>query len=454
MRASVGPGEVLAGKYLVERILGEGGQGFILGARHTALGERVAIKLLRPEHTMKLDVVSRFFREARASVRVKSDHVVRVLDVGTTGDGSPFIVMEYLDGVDLAALIAGRGPLPVAVAVDYVLQACDAIAEAHGLGIVHRDIKPSNLFLTTDRGGGPCIKVLDFGISKALTDGEVDLTQTQTVLGSPQYMAPEQMRSSRRVDARTDVWALGVTLHELLTGRAPFESPAMAELCAMILQDDPPKMAAVRPDVPPALEAVVACCLQKDPANRFASVRDLALALAPMASPAQAALVEQIPVMPSSVRTIVDAGGDGMPSSVRVLVDDGASDRNLALARTDDPARERMRGRSRRAAVVLVAAVALVGGGSALYLARQRAQASDVRAEAPPAVVESAAAPVASREAAPASSALQTLDTDAGEKRASPSRVRPPPAPRPAASGRPRPGPATRPSGVASSRYD
>ena len=295
----VAPGEVLAGKYRVERLLGEGGHGVVVAAQHLTLGERVAIKVLRPQVAQDQETIARFVREARAAVRIKGEHVTRVLDVGSLPSGMPYMVMEHLEGADLATVIETKGWLPVSLAVDYVLQTCEALAEAHGLGIVHRDIKPSNLFLTTRPDGSPCIKVLDFGISKAMPthDGagnEMNLTQTQTVLGSPQYMAPEQMRSSKRVDGRTDIWAIGTTLHELLTGRPPFEAESMPELFAMILQDPAPRLSERRPDMPPALEVVVARCLEKDPEKRYANVHELASALAPMGSSAGAGAVERI----------------------------------------------------------------------------------------------------------------------------------------------------------------
>ncbi|MDF2692691.1 MAG: Serine/threonine protein kinase PrkC, regulator of stationary phase [Labilithrix sp.] len=291
------PGEVLAGKYRVERMLGEGGHGVVVAAQHLALGERVAIKLLRAEVSEDAETVERFLREARAAVRIKGEHVTRVLDVGSLENGTPYMVMEYLEGSDLSNLVETKGWLPVSVAVDYVLQSCEALAEAHALGIVHRDIKPSNLFLTSRPDGTACIKVLDFGISKSMpaADGPAaDLTSTQSVLGSPQYMAPEQMRSSKRVDGRTDIWALGTTLHELLTGRAPFEAQTMPELFAMILMDTPPRLAERRPEMPPALELVVARCLEKDPQNRFADVHQLARALAPFGTSMSHSIVERI----------------------------------------------------------------------------------------------------------------------------------------------------------------
>ena len=293
------PGDVIAGKYRVDCVLGEGGMGVVLGARNITLDEPVAIKVLKPDAASDGDAVARFFREARAAVRMKGVHVAKVLDVGTLDDGTPYMLMERLEGADLSAVIERGLLVPIETAVDYVLQTCEALAEAHALGIVHRDIKPSNLFLTTGVDGSPCIKVLDFGISKATsaidaTRPDFGLTQTQTVMGSPQYMAPEQMRSSRRVDGRTDIWALGTIMHELLTGTPPFAATSMPELFAMILQDPAPRLAQRRPDVPAALDDIVLRCLEKSPDGRPATVLELARLLAPFASALSAGAAERV----------------------------------------------------------------------------------------------------------------------------------------------------------------
>ncbi len=289
---------LLAGKYRLSRVIGQGGMGIVVAATHAQLEERVAIKLLLPEALENAETVARFQREARAAVRIKSEHVARVIDVGNVdytashmqaelgvplAPGAPFMVMEYLEGQDLSGVLRATGPLSVMDAVGYLAQAIEAIAEAHSLGIIHRDLKPSNLFLTRRPDGTPLIKVLDFGISKAagpnMTDG--GMTTTSAVLGSPMYMAPEQMIASREVDGRTDVWSLGVVLYQLLTGRGPFNGTTMTELCARILQEPHAPIRATRPDVPFELETVVARCLEKDRVRRFASVADLAEAIAP-----------------------------------------------------------------------------------------------------------------------------------------------------------------------------
>src|SRR5579863_6621840 len=220
--APVQEGEILDGKYRVDRVLGVGGMGIVVAATHVALNQRVAIKFLLPAAVGNPQIIERFAREARAAVQIQSEHVARVTDVGTLPTGSPYMVMEFLEGSDLAAAIERGGAMPVAQAVGFVLQACEAIAEAHALGIVHRDLKPANLFLARRAGRDPMVKVLDFGISKT-KDAAAGLTQTSSVMGSPYYMAPEQMMSSKDVDVRSDIWALGIILYELLSGKAPFQ---------------------------------------------------------------------------------------------------------------------------------------------------------------------------------------------------------------------------------------
>jgi len=289
------PGDVILGKYRVERVIGLGGMGAVVSARHLQLEERVAIKFLLPEMLSKEEVVQRFLREAKAAIRIRSEHCVRVLDVGTLESGAPYMVMEYLEGQDLAAVADGNRRLPIPDVVDWVLQAGEALAEAHALGIVHRDLKPANLFLTRRADGTASVKVLDFGISKQAASGaDAGVTKTQAVLGSPRYMSPEQMRSTKDVDARADVWALGAVVHELVSGHPPFDAETMTALCAAILQDPPRSMRATRPDAPPQLEAVVRAALEKDRDRRFANVAQLAAALAPFGSPTSRASAERI----------------------------------------------------------------------------------------------------------------------------------------------------------------
>jgi serine/threonine-protein kinase len=300
MERDVQVGQLIAGKYRVQQLLGRGGMGVVMAALHEQLNQRVALKFLTDDAYQQPEAVTRFLREARAAVQIQSEHVARVMDVGTLESGAPYIVMEYLRGLDLKEVSTRRGPLPVSEAIDFVLQACDAVAEAHSLGIVHRDLKPSNLFLLERPDGSPLVKVLDFGISKALHGGnggqtsQQQMTASAAIMGSPQYMSPEQIRSSKNVDARADVWALGTILHELIAGTPAYVADTVPGLLAMIVADAPPPLSTVRPDAPPDVEATILRCLQKNRDHRFGNVAELAHALERFASPEVRPLVRRI----------------------------------------------------------------------------------------------------------------------------------------------------------------
>ena len=306
----VKPGDVLADKYLVESVLGIGGMGVVVEAIHLELHEARAIKLLLPEVLDEKESVERFLREARRSARLKSEHVVRVHDVDKLPSGAPYVVMELLQGSDLRRIIKQRGRIPVGEAVHYALQACEALAEAHAAGIVHRDLKPANLFLTVRNDGTPCVKVLDFGISKGPNDGDDELTKTQAVLGSPSYMSPEQMRSARTVDARTDIWSLGVILYRLTTGELPFRAETMAALVTKVLQTTPRRPSEIVPDLPPGLDEVLLRCLSRELPERYANVGELSTALLPFAPPEARASIERI----GRVLAIASHGGGVLPA--------------------------------------------------------------------------------------------------------------------------------------------
>jgi serine/threonine-protein kinase len=271
-------GDVIDQKYRIEAQLGEGGMGRVLAATHVELGSTVAIKILKKDALSHPEVPARFMREARAAGRLRNEHVVRVVDVGRLASGEPYMVMEMLHGHDLATRLT-KGALEPARAVEYIVQACEGLAEAHALGMVHRDIKPANLFVTQKPNGAPLLKVLDFGIATAAA-GEVDhrLTTTQSVIGSPSYMSPEQLRATRDVDVRSDIWSLGVTLYELLADRQPFIAPTITALSLKIVSDPHPPI----DNIPPALMAILDRCLAKDREARFANVSELADALAPL----------------------------------------------------------------------------------------------------------------------------------------------------------------------------
>ncbi len=293
------PGDVLAGKFQVEEVLGKGGMGVVVAARHLALRRRVALKFLLPSVVENLpNAASRFLREAQAAVAIQSEHIARVLDVGTLENGLPYMVMEHLSGVDFSRYLKENGALSVEDAIDFVLQACEAVAEAHAMGIVHRDIKPGNLFLTRRPDGSPLVKVLDFGLSKMTLTGEENaeglVTTTSVVVGSPQYMSPEQMRSLKNADHRTDIWALGVVLFELLTGDRPFSAPTLVAICAGVIADDPVAVSSIREGIPPQLDQVIFDCLKKDPTERIANVASLAVRLAPFAPKRSEQSIERI----------------------------------------------------------------------------------------------------------------------------------------------------------------
>ncbi len=271
-------GDVLGGKYKVEQILGIGGMGMVVLATHLELDSQVAIKFMLPAALESPEAASRFMREARANSRLTNDHVCRVIDVGKFDTGQPYIVMEYMEGYDLGTLLKRKGAQPVDVAVDYILQACEGMAEAHGHGIVHRDLKPDNLFLANRADGSQIIKILDFGISKAAVTGIA--TKTGDIMGSPAYMAPEQMQSTKDVDQRADIWSLGVLLYQLISGRLPFVADTLPALCLAVINEEPPSLETLKKDLPHGLAQVVNKCLAKNRDERYLNVHQFGLALA------------------------------------------------------------------------------------------------------------------------------------------------------------------------------
>jgi len=307
------PGDVIQGKYRIEKLVGSGGMAWVFEATHLQLQHPVALKILRVDpNGDNTEALARFRREARAAASISGDSTARVMDVGALDDASPFLVMELLEGRDLDAVIQARTRLSVASAVSYVLQACEGIAETHAAGIVHRDLKPSNLFLTETSDGSVRVKLLDFGVSK-FADPSGDgarVTATRALVGSPVYMSPEQMRGSQNIDTRTDIWSIGIILYELLGhGHSPFEAPTLPAICARVLDKEPPPLRKIRRDLPRALEAVVLRCLEKEPERRFRTVADLADALVPFGPPDSRARAHR-------VRRILDGASSDRQSAV------------------------------------------------------------------------------------------------------------------------------------------
>lgn len=382
-------GEVLAGRYFVERVIGTGGMGCVVAATHVHLDERVAVKLLHPHLVSEPDTVQRFLREGRTAGRIQSPHVVRIKDVGELDGGRPYIVMEYLEGEDLAAIQKQRGMLPAQQAVDYVLAAAEAIAEAHAMRMLHRDLKPSNIFLARMPDGRDCIKVLDFGIAKAFGAESMagQLTQTAMVMGTPAFMAPEQLRKAKGLDHRVDIWALGVLLHKLVTNTLPFEGDTFAELSAAILTTEPVPLRRAFPHHTPELEAVIATCLRKNPEERFFDLADLALALAPLGTPAARPNVERIlaTLGRPSQRAVMVAPSEPLIGTTGAVAMSGA----IPLVASPAAAPPRKSNTGMIAFVALAAVLALVGLGTSVYAFRVRANARTGNATSQPTTVAS-----------------------------------------------------------------
>jgi len=364
------PGSLVAGKLRVERLLGQGGMGSVYVATHVGLDQQVAIKVLDPQLAINPEIVQRFVREARAAAKLKSDHVCRVSDVGALEDGVPYIEMELLSGEDLGQLIE-HGTIAPYVAADYVLQACVAIAEAHALGIVHRDLKPANLFVTRRIDGGALVKVLDFGIATAPSAQDFKITKTTAVMGSPGYMSPEHLRSARDVDARSDIWSLGVILYEAVAGKLPFVAETITELAVKVVMDEPEPLVGVDP----AYAAVVARCLMKDPAQRYQNIGELAADLAPIGgdtAAASAMLVMKLSGASSSMPIVRPP--TGVIGATKAPTGPGASKLGVqttlagatGASQTMPPAPKKSRG-----PLIAVAVLVVGGGATAAILATQ-----------------------------------------------------------------------------------
>lgn len=348
--------------------------GVVVEATHLSLGTPVAVKVLRRDAAEDPELLERFMREARSAARLRGEHVCRVQDFGTTEDGSPFMVMEYLEGEDLMGIVDRNGPLEPTLVASYILQACIGVAEAHALGIIHRDLKPGNLFVVKQPDGRRSIKLLDFGIAKtAQVDGR--LTNTSKAMGSPAYMSPEQLRAAGVVDARSDVWSLGVTMYELLTEKRPFKGDTPYELAIAISTEQPEPLPA---SVPEDIAAIVMRCLEKNADRRYKDVAALAAALAPLvrngkdlATQAKAALVPETSTDPVGVRS------EPEPQTLTTLR--GASG-------TVDASE--IRPRARWVWPLSIAAVVALAAGGALWWSTQRRDEPAAAVQPPQPVVE------------------------------------------------------------------
>lgn len=410
----IGPGDMVLGKYRVERVIGLGGMGFIVAARHVALGELFAIKLMLPSFSTDPEARERFLREARAAARLKGDHIAKVQDVGCLPDGTSYMVMEYLAGEDLKKIVRRSGAFPIGEAVEYALQTCMALREAHALGIVHRDVKPANLMLVPRPDGAPRIKVIDFGISKHTADVVEGLTGNNWAGGSPSYMAPEQIRSARNVDVRADVWSMGVVLYELFTGVTPFHATSVPAVLHRVLHEDPVPPCVLRDTLPTALGDVVMRCLSKQPEDRYQTIDELVEALR-AAAPGEGAVPSCFEDLPARASLLSIPYDTALPAVSSGAVTDGETPRPSssalefgAVASVPPAAPSAPRPPNRRAlravgAAVLVALGAVMGGLLWLFVSpAARAVASGSGVFAGEAASEAApAVPAAPRPAPP-----------------------------------------------------
>lgn len=368
----VSVGDLICGKYLVEKVLGVGGMAFVLSARHIELDEHFALKFLNAEFLQEKAIVERFMREAKAACKIRNQHVAHVHDVGSHA-GAPFLVMEHLTGQDLADVLADQGALPIQEAAEYILQACEALAVAHSHGIVHRDIKPENLFLV-GHDGPRTLKLLDFGISK-MPVGCSTLTGHLS-LGTPHYMSPEQIRSTAGADPRSDLWSLGTVLYELLTGAHAFDGESGTEICAAVLETEPVPIRVRRPEVPEALCKIVEKCIEKERSQRWENAAELAHALLPfapsrsIASAERCASVTRLSSATPLAGTKIVPMLSSMPPARRVRTPESQRAFLAPAAPTPDVlASPKLLARVPKATVLFSLAFAALGGYS-LYAAR------------------------------------------------------------------------------------
>ncbi len=388
-------GTLVGGRYRIVRAIGSGGMGVVYEAVHDTLGQRLALKILNGDLARSADLAKRLEREAKTLARLESPHIARVIDVDVAPGAMPFMAMELLIGNDLDDEIVRRTSIPWREAVGWVLEACEAMRAAHANGIVHRDLKPANLFLH-QADGRRVVKVLDFGISKITAAQDVAVTLTQSVIGTPLYMSPEQMTRPREVDLRTDVWALGLVLYELVTGVAPFEAETPQAVAILIATKEPEPMSALMPGLPPGLDSVVLRAIRKAPAERFQSATELAEALAAVLQ--GRANVDAVPAAGRAV-----AGHEAAIASTGVRARDPSLENTVAVIAERPP-------RPARSPAVWIAlgGAAVVFGSVGIWLAT-RAGASPVAGEASAPSQTAAAASAAATATAPPEEAPPTV---------------------------------------------
>jgi len=431
-------GTVLAQRYRLISRLGGGGMGEVYRAVNEAVGREVAIKVLRPELVRHRDTVARFVREARAANAVRHPNVVDVLDVATAEDGTPFLVQELLKGHDLSAPLAERGRVSCAEALDWMIPVADAVTAAHAQGLMHRDLKPENVFLAVQPNGSIVPKVLDFGLSRSVDDRSQRVTATGVTMGTPGYMSPEQIIGASTIDVRTDVWALGVMLYELMAGRLPFTAETPGALFLRICTADPQPLDELAPWVPPSLCAVVMRCLVREPSGRFDNAGALLAALRAERPTAPTEAPPPMPPRPAQSSTELASGATLSAPGVDPGVTLGPPMRRPmhSPALVAPPVVVSTTPPARKTGLFVVGAIALVViGGVAAVLMRPLAPASSSHA-GPPAPTEITAPPTPTPPTPPTEvQAPAVVEAD----------VPPTPAPEPPVVASPEPAPPTRP---------
>ena len=419
-------GDIVAGRYEIDGLAGDGGMAVVFSARHVHLNERFAVKVLRPAYAANPNIVSRFLQEARAAAQLRSDYVCRVFDVGIHQD-MPYIVMELLEGEDLRDYLYRVQSASAEEAVEFIIQACEGLAEAHAAGLVHRDIKPENLFLTVRRDGWRTVKLLDFGISKLIDPETLNTTlrrhvDTKDLLGTPHYMAPECIRSSKDAGPMSDIWAMGVVLYELLSGKLPFPGTTVTEISASILETEPESLLAINPELPPELVELVHWCLAKQPELRVTSASELAVQLLPFAPRRSRAVVERVQSLAKAQGEVFDIPPSGFPPPMDAptsVLNPVAS----TPASTPEP-------RSTASIIwwAVSAVLAFAIAGTITYLSVKR---GDSKTAVPVSTAESAARPESPPEPQAPAALTQNQGGSPSPQEAPPAKAPEPPAPEP-----------------------